>query len=95
MTGGKADISISYAENTQEEAMMDQVLLLRRSVRKSILYGLLVLSSGGLFYLLCRWVDSLHTWMLYSPVSSLSSSYQALSLKVKNADNRWEIITTQ
>ena len=43
----------------EEEALIEYIELKFAPIWKKILYSILVLISGGLFYLLCRWLINL------------------------------------
>jgi hypothetical protein len=69
--------------------MMEEIFILKKSISKRILYGILIVLSGGVFYLFCRWIKKMEMWLLYSErgKKELRGSYA----KVLNADKNWEV----
>lgn len=46
--------------NVEEEGKITKILCYKETLLKLLTYYLLIVFSGGLVYLLCKWIESLH-----------------------------------
>ncbi len=78
-------LQVEHVKDIEEEAKMNEVKLLEKSLVKQIIYYLLCFCSLGIVYLFTRWFTNLQVKLIFTTYNKKEK--KKLYIQVKNVDN--------